>query len=353
MTHDQSRQSRHHAGHVGWIDFAKGLTIVLVVMLYANEMAERTTLQQGWLHHVVAFAQPFRMPDFFLISGLLLSFSIQRDWRTFLDRKVVHFAYFYLLWLTILVAFEAPWIAAEAGWYGVAALYLKAFVRPYGVLWFIYLLPIFFLSTRLLQHTPGVLVWLLAATLQIAGLHTGIKVLDKFAMYYVFFYTGYLAAPQVLRLADAVSARPALGLAGLGLWGAAEAYLVFAGYSTLPGIGLALGLLGAAAVVAVSALLPKTPLAMPLAYCGRHSLVVYVGFLIPLSITHKVLTHTGWITDVGWMALIGSAGGVGGALASHWLVKTTRLAFLFERPERFSLARKGRSRRKAPAPHAV
>jgi uncharacterized membrane protein YcfT len=353
MTHDQSRQSRHHAGHVAWIDFAKGLTIVLVVMLYANEMAGRSAHPPGWLDHVVAFAKPFRMPDFFLLSGLLLSFSIQRDWRAFLDRKVAHFAYFYLLWLTILVALEAPWIAAKAGWDGVGALYLKAFVRPYGVLWFIYLLPVFFLATRLLRRAPGVLVWLLAAALQIAGLQTEIKVLDKFAMYYVFFYTGYLAAPQVLRLADAVSARPALGVAGLGLWGAAEAYLVFAGYSERPGLGLALGLLGAAAVVAVSALLRKTPLAAPFAYCGRHSLVVYVGFLIPLTITHKLLAYTGWVADAGWMALIGSAGGVGGALAAHWLVKGTRLAFLFERPERFRLAPPARPRRKAPLPEAV
>jgi uncharacterized membrane protein YcfT len=47
---------------------------------------------------VVAFAKPFRMPDFFLISGLFLARVIDRDWRTYLDRKVVHFVYFYLLW---------------------------------------------------------------------------------------------------------------------------------------------------------------------------------------------------------------------------------------------------------------
>ena len=54
------------------------------------------------------FAKPFRMPDFFLISGLFLAVVIDRDWRTYLDRKVVHFAYFYVLWVTIQFGFKAP-----------------------------------------------------------------------------------------------------------------------------------------------------------------------------------------------------------------------------------------------------
>ncbi len=69
---------------------------------------------EGWMHPVVAFALPFRMPDFFLISGLFLANVIDRDWRTYLDRKVVHFVYFYLLWMTIQFAVKAPGLAARA-----------------------------------------------------------------------------------------------------------------------------------------------------------------------------------------------------------------------------------------------
>jgi uncharacterized membrane protein YcfT len=42
-------------------------------------------------------ALPFRMPDFCMISGLFLVHIINRPWQQYLDRKVVHFAYFYLL----------------------------------------------------------------------------------------------------------------------------------------------------------------------------------------------------------------------------------------------------------------
>ena len=41
------------------------------------------------------------MPDFFLISGLFLAARIDRPWPAYLDTKVVHFAYFYVLWVNI------------------------------------------------------------------------------------------------------------------------------------------------------------------------------------------------------------------------------------------------------------
>ena len=101
---------------------------------------------------LVAFAKPFRMPDFFLISGLFLPVVIDRDWRTYLDRKVVHFAYFYVLWVTIQFGFKAPAFAAEIGWAHVGYLYLESFIEPFGTLWFIYLLPIFFVVTKADAH---------------------------------------------------------------------------------------------------------------------------------------------------------------------------------------------------------
>ena len=102
------------AQRVDWVDYAKGFCIVLVVMMHSTLGVENAAGSEGWLHTVVAFAKPFRMPDFFLISGLFLAQVIDRDWRTYLDRKVVHFAYFYLLWTAIQFAFKAPAVRAAA-----------------------------------------------------------------------------------------------------------------------------------------------------------------------------------------------------------------------------------------------
>ena len=133
-------------GRIEWVDYAKGFCIIMVVMMHSTLGVEQAAGREGWMHAVVEFAKPFRMPDFFLISGLFLARVIDRDWRTYLDRKVVHFAYFYVLWVTIQFGFKAPGFAAESGWPQVGLMYLESFIEPFGTLWFIYLLPVFLLS---------------------------------------------------------------------------------------------------------------------------------------------------------------------------------------------------------------
>jgi len=205
-------------------------------------------------------------------------------------------------------------------------------VNPYSMLWFIYLLPIFFVVTRLARRAPAALVWLAAAALQVAQLETGIKVLDKFAMYFVFFYTGSIVAPQDFRLAEAVRANRGKALAALALWASVNGAVVFTGYSELPFVSLGLALVGATAVIVMAALIAGMPAFRPLGYCGRNSIVIYLSFYIPVTLTRKILGMTGWIQDVGWMSLAATLGGVLGALLLYWLVRGTRWRLLFERP---------------------
>src|ERR1051325_10320929 len=160
-------------GRIDWVDYAKGFCIVMVVMMHSTLGVEAEAGREGFMHYVVEFATPFRMPDFFMISGLFLARVIDRDWRTYLDRKVVHFAYFYLLWVTIQFAFKAPTFAAEHGALGVARLYAEAFIEPFGTLWFIYLLPIFFVVTKLTRGVPVLVIWTVLAALAIAHIQTG------------------------------------------------------------------------------------------------------------------------------------------------------------------------------------
>src|SRR3984893_2813405 len=272
-------------GRVAWVDYAKGFCIVFVVMMHSTLGVESAFGEEGWLHTVVAFAKPFRMPDFFLISGLFLARVSGRDWRSYLDRKVVHFAYFYLLWTSLHFALKAPHFAAQDGWLGVLRLYLESFVEPLGTLWFIYLLPIFFVVTKATRSVPPAVIWLIAAALEIAPIETGWTVIDEFAARFVYFYTGYLFAPRIFALAATVQARPLRAGIALAAWALFEGVAVFAGYSDLPFVSLGLGLIGAAAVVAVSALLAKAAMFAPLRFCGQRSIVIYLAFFLPMAST--------------------------------------------------------------------
>src|SRR5277367_6510031 len=203
---------------VDWVDYAKGICIIMVVMMHSVLGVELAAGETGFMHLFVSFAKPFRMPDFFLISGLFLPLVINRDWRTYLDRKVVHFAYFYVLWVTIQFGFKAPGFAAETSWSHAAFLYLESFIEPFGTLWFIYLLPVFFVVTKLTRNVTPLAVWAVAAALEMAHVATNWTVIDEFCTRFVYFYSGYLFADTVFALADRARAHPRLALAALALW---------------------------------------------------------------------------------------------------------------------------------------
>src|SRR4029078_185102 len=182
MTSDQQR--------VAWVDYAKGFCIIMVVMMHSTLGVEKAVGSEGWMHYLVAFAKPFRMPDFFMVSGLFLARVIDRDWRGYLDQKVVHFAYFYVLWLTIQFVFKAPGVIDEVGLDGALRLFAISFIDPFGTIWFIYLLPIFFVVTKATKNVPWWIIWLVGGALQMACIETGWVVIDEFASRFVYFYSG-------------------------------------------------------------------------------------------------------------------------------------------------------------------
>jgi uncharacterized membrane protein YcfT len=273
------------------------------------------------------------MPDFFLISGLFLARVIDRDWRDYLDRKVLHFVYFYVLWVTIQFAFKAPMFAADLGWRGVGLSYLEAFIEPFGTLWFIYLLPIFFVVVKLTRSLPWLAIWLIGAAIEIAHIDTGWTVIDEFAHRFVYFYSGYIFAAHIFAFAARVQHKPMYALGALSVWAVINGVLVLGGYADRPFVSLALGFAGAGAVVVIAALMARSDVFQPLRYCGQNSIVIYLAFFLPMAATRIALLESGVITDVGTISLLVTAVGVVGALAWYWAVRDTRFRFLFERPD--------------------
>ena len=304
---------------VDWVDVAKGICIVMVVMMHSTLGVEKAAGAAGWMGYVVEFARPFRMPDFFLIAGLFLARRIDGPWRLYLDRKVLHFFYFYALWLTIQFAFKAPGIAAESGWDGALREYLFAFVEPWGTLWFIYHLALFLLVTRLLKDVPWVIVWLGAAALEIAHINTGSVLIDEFASRFVYFYSGYVFATHVFRLAEEATADRGIALTGLALWAVLHGVIVFNGYGDLPLVSLALGLAGALAVVTSATVLTQTFAAPALRWLGEHSIVVYLAFFLPMAVARAVLLKTAIITDIGTISVLVTLIGIAGPVLLYAL----------------------------------
>ncbi|MCB9994128.1 MAG: acyltransferase family protein [Hyphomicrobiaceae bacterium] len=330
---------------LSWVDMAKGLSIFLVVMYHSTLGVGGALGEPGFMHYVLAFATPFRMPEFFLISGLFLSHVISRPWPKFADRRVVHYLYFYVIWALIQIVVKEGIGNTDPA---TALSYLAwAIIQPYGVLWFIYLLAVFGAVSKLLWtfRVPHAPVWIAAAVLQMLPVATGSYAVDQFSEYFVYFFTGYVAAPMIFRLADMVRNAPKLALVGLIVWACIEAALVFSpgfhlfpdhiqmGLAELPGVRLTLAIAGAIAVCVVAALLTRVPAFEPLRWLGAHSIVVYLSFVIPMAITRTLLIRFNLITDPGFLSLAVIAVSVAAPVALYGLVQWTGWGrFLFERP---------------------
>ena len=160
---------------------------------------------------------------------------------------------------------------------------------------------------------------------------------DEFSARFVYFYTGYLLAKHIFTVARGVQDNPRKGVAILALWAIATGAMVWNGYSQLPFVSLALGLIGAAAVIRLAALMSLSNMFKPLRYCGRNSIVIYLAFFLPMALTRTALLKSGLIADVGTISAIVTVAGVLGSLAIFWAARAAGANFLFERPALFRL----------------
>ncbi|PXW54426.1 putative membrane protein YcfT [Methylobacterium sp. B4] len=353
------RPRPEEAARLAWVDVAKGLCIILVVMMHSTLGTGEALGGEGFLHTVVEFARPFRIPDFFLLSGLFLGRVIDRDWRLFADRRVVHFAYFYVLWVVIQSLFKAGPIVAGAEGVGAQfaafGLHLaEALVVPYSTLWFVYLLAVFSVVTKLLhRRVPGLVLLAAAALLQILPTSSWPYLLDEFCERYVYFLGGYLFAEWIFRFADRVRGAVVPALAGLALWALLEAVFVFTPtgieavptLARLPVVSLGLGTVGALAIVAFAALMTRAggPVTAALRACGERSIVIYLGFFLPMALTRTLIVKFNLALPdhalgVGLASLIVTVVAVTLPLAFERLVRGTRLDVLFRRPAAFHIA---------------
>lgn len=354
-----------NARRLNWVDTAKGLSILLVVMMHSAYGVGQETGGTGVLHWVIAFATPFRMPEFFMISGLFLSQVIGRAARPYADRRVVHYFYFYAVWAVIHILFKVALVNRDPSGAGVELL--RAVIEPYGVLWFIYMLAVFSAAAKLLHHfkVPNWLVLLLAAGLQMLPVATASGIVNEFAAYFVYFFAGYALAPEAFRLIEWVDAHPVKAGYALALWAVLNAALVFSpgfkvlpdhvemGLAALPGLHLVLALTGSMALCTLAALLGRLPFMDWLRWLGSKSIVVYLAFALPMGIARTVLVKLG-IDDTSLLSIAVLATAVMAPLVLYWLIERTGYGrFLFERPEWAHLPGTPGSKQVRPSPAPV
>ena len=106
-----------------------------------------------------------------------------------------------------------------------------------------------------------------------------------------------------------------------------------ASYSKLPFVSLALGGMGAMAIICSSVLLSRFSWTGLLEYLGRNSIVVYLAFFLPMAVTRTLLLKFAGFLDIGTVSLLTMIAAASGPVILYLAIGWTGQGrFLFHRP---------------------
>src|SRR5215216_5973150 len=123
------RPATFAGGRVDWVDYAKGICIVMVVMMHSVLGVEAAADQTGFMHALVAFAKPFRMPVFFVVTKLTRKMPPLAIWTAAAALEMTHVA---TGW-TVIDEFCSRFVYFYSGYWFAASVFAlsdRARARP-------------------------------------------------------------------------------------------------------------------------------------------------------------------------------------------------------------------------------
>jgi uncharacterized membrane protein YcfT len=292
------------AARLRWVDVAKGLTMVLVVLAHVLgkhyfdlTWTIEVPARGAWREISDAFL-PLRMPLFFTLSGLLAASSLGRARRTALARRVLNPYLLYVLWFAInavvLVTFDFTQPEAlDATPTGL----LRNLVLPHTTLWYMFALAAFFLVALLLRPLGIVAVLAGATGLSVAVsagwivLPAGAGMTPSILRYFFVFLIGAYA-PDLVRRVARIGERVPLAATLLAYAVLAVAFRL--GLPLLPGLLPFVVVVGAGLGIMASVRLTGIPGLTPLLEgIGRRTLPIFVLHVPALAVLHWVATGPG------------------------------------------------------------
>jgi fucose 4-O-acetylase-like acetyltransferase len=328
---------------LNWIDYARGIAIILVVYRHVFEGLKSTKLLKDvgvniesylYLEQANIFFFSFRMPLFFAVSGVFIGASLaKRGFNSLVENKSRTILYPYFLWgfiqITIQILFSSFTNSKK-----MVTDYAYLFYQPREVEQFWYLLALFnvtivfaFLKSKtkinsIQQVGLGLILFLVSVLFSQYKIEWGF-VSDIFH-YYIFLALGDALAHMILhgKLREFLSSWKAFFLliipfvisqyyfltVNMDHRAISPKYLYVEYYQPL--MFLLIALTGCLFIITVASLLEKYNTARWLRYLGRHSLYIYVMHVIVFAAVRILLMYVFKIYEVHFLMLACITGGV-------------------------------------------
>ncbi len=163
-----------------WMDVARGLAIVLVLMLHSvSYFKSKGGIVPEFATYAVNFFAPVRMPTLYFLSGMLLNASLQKGLAVYTYGKLRNLVWPYLLWVVL-------WAAATGtlGDLGQGKTWLGGWY-----LWFMYFLMVYFLVAIFTARINHFVVAAFAFVLSLM-MEDGTKYAERLYFFMSIFFVG-------------------------------------------------------------------------------------------------------------------------------------------------------------------
>lgn len=274
-----------------WIDFAKGVAIILVVLYHCGLFLSELDLAEG-TGRIRSLLNFYPMPLFFFVAGLtsrrMLTWSFPDLWR----RRLLTLVYLYFLWSIMRVLFylvvpplRGSSESAPTDPFNIAVLP----VLPTSSYWFVWALAIITLIAWLLRAVPPPVQIAAAGALAVAAttpwlLDTDNVGWDRVAQNLVFFLVAMFFPHQAYRFAGRVRIWHAVALAVL--YAVLAVVIVVFHASRITGVVLLECAVAVGLGIAASTLLVRLRFLSFVSALGQRSFQIYLVhlFLVALAV---------------------------------------------------------------------
>lgn len=278
---------------VDWVDAAKGIAIMLVALAHAVQWTTLSGMAPEWWNTLNLALIVFRMPLFFLASGLFASSIIARSWPRLWRSRLSLLFWALLLWTVIrylyFLVFPNPTPIDELS---VIDLVLAP-VRPSNGLWFLYALGLFFVATKLMRGRVDWRIQLAGAALLsiafFARADTGNIAWNGMGRYFVFFIAGCYLRDPIMSFVERRGLPTAAWLATGFVATTAAIFALNSRFPPLTGLLIVSSALALGAGLLIARFVSGVRALRWITFIGRNTLPVYVVHVLFVSAITSLL----------------------------------------------------------------
>lgn len=334
-TEDQSSEGILRT-RIAWVDAAKGLAIMLVVLTHAYPYLRSIGAESVMWANINEILSMLRMPLFFMLSGIFARSWVRRPWGDLLRGKVLFLMWVYVVWVLIRFAFFAvvPNLVAPNESSSFFRLIVQS-VWSSTPTWFLYALALFFIGAKSLSRLPLWMQFSLAAFSSIIFM-SNIIVLPSSLWsgifeFFVFFLIGLYGSKQMITSMRNRTVREIL-IAWCIIWFSVAITAVLAGWSEIPGVKFLVAVLALPAGIALGQVLSRSKV---MVYLGRNTMQIYLAHtLIQGGLVYamrgwpdRYLTENAW-----WLPVVLVIVSAIGSLLLAELVRKCGVSGIYDKP---------------------